>query len=140
MRRFAFLLMMLVLAGGLAACGRKPMVKVDRGYNCVGMADDLKTLRVGDELPRVIQVLGMPEKAFRVSGWFGRSYDVLQYDVGDNPCSKAILHAREKGILPVVFDAKGQYAGAGDDVYESYRRKWFVSTEALVIDPVILNP
>lgn len=140
MRRLVLSLTLLAVAGGLAACGRAPIRQPDRGYNCIGVADDLKTLRVGDELPRVIQVLGMPSKAYRVYSPFGRSYDVLQYDVGESPCAKAVLHARRKGMMPVVFDAKGQYVGAGDDVYMRFRRSTLVRTEALIIDPVVLNP
>lgn len=140
MRRAVFPLMVLAMAVGLSACGGTPIVRPDRGYNCIGIADDLKTLRVGDELPRVIQVMGMPEAASRTSSWFGREYDVLEYKVGENPCVKAVLHADKKGILRVVFDGKGQYVGAGEEVYQGYRRTWFVKTQALIIDPVILNP
>jgi hypothetical protein len=140
MRRVVFSLMVLAATASLVACGRAPIKQPDRGYNCIGIADDLKTLRTGDELPRVVQVLGMPDAASRTSSWFGREYDVLEYKVGENPCVKAVLHADEKGVMRVVFDGKGGYVGAGEHVYQSYRRTWFVSTRALMLDPVIFQP
>ncbi len=138
--RPAVLVLMAVLAFGVTACGRaKPLERPGRGYNCVGFSDDLKTLEIGDELPRVIQVLGMPAKAYRASGMVGRSHDVLEYKVGDSACAKVVLRSK-KGMLPVVFDAKGQYVGYGEDVLFGYGRGMFTRTQALQIDPVVLKP
>lgn len=132
--------LMAVLAFGVTACGRnKPVERPDRGYNCIGFSDDIKTLKVGDELPRVMQVLGTPKRAYRVYSPFGRSYDILEYQVGDSACAKTILRGR-KGFLPVIFDANGQYVGAGEETYSRFRRSSFTRIQALQIDPVIFKP
>lgn len=132
--------LMAVVALGVTACGRsKPLPRAERGYNCIGFADDLKTLKTGDELPRVVQVLGMPNRAYRAYSPFGRNYDVLEYKVGDTACVNALLRGR-KGFLPVVFDAKGQMVGYGEEVYTRFRRATLTRVEALAIDPVVLKP
>lgn len=139
MKRVMLAGLMAVLAFGVVACGRKPMQRPDRGYNCIGFADDVKTLKTGDELPRVIQVLGAPARAYRAYSPFGRNYDVLEYKVGDSPCAKTLLRSR-KGYMPVIFDAKGQYVGAGEEAYTRFRRATTVRVESLQIDPVIFRP
>lgn len=129
-----------VLALGLVAlvgCGRAPQ-PVTHASNCLGLADDLKTLHVGDELPRVVQVLGMPKKAYRAYSPFGRSYDVLEYDVGKSGCARAVLHIDDK--LQVIFDGNGQYVGYGDEAFMRFRRATTLRVEQLVIDPVVLRP
>ncbi len=131
-------LVLLMAAFGVAGCGRKALPVANKGGNCLGMADDLKTLRVGDELPRVIQVIGMPHRSYRAYSPFGRSYDVLEYDIGGTPCARAVLHIDQK--LQVIFDSKGQYVGSGGEEYMKFRRATTVRVEPLVIDPVIMNP
>lgn len=138
MSHFRPAMMLLMVAASLAGCGRGPEPKVRTGGNCLGLADDLKTLRAGDELPRVVQVLGVPDKAYRAYSPFGRAYDVLEYNVGGSACARAVLHIDEK--LQVVFDSKGGYVGSGHEAYMKFRRATTLRVEPLVIDPVILKP
>ena len=138
-RRVALTTLALLVAVSAASCGRKPQPKIDRGYNCIGFADDIKTLRKGDELPRVVQVLGMPSKAYRAFGIFGPVYDVLEYNAGVNPCVKALLHSK-KGNVQVVFDGQGRYVGYGDAAFAGFRKATVISRQALVIDPVVFKP
>ncbi len=139
MKRALVLGLMAVVALGAAGCGKRPMQRVDRGYNCIGFADDIKTLQVGDELPRVVQVLGMPFRAYRAYSPFGRNYDVLEYKVGESACAKTVLRSK-KDMLPVVFDAQGRYIGSGEEAYTRFRRATTTRVEALAIDPVVLKP
>jgi len=132
------LAVMVLAAVGMAGCGSRPIPIPNTGRNCLGTADDLKTLRVGDELPRVVQVLGMPNRSYRAYSPFGRSYDVLEYDVGSSACARAVLHVDEK--MQVVFDSKGQYVGSGGEAFMRFRRATTVRVEPLVLDPVILQP
>lgn len=118
----------------LAACGgRAPQPRVMYDGACVSMADDIKTLKVGDELPRVMQVLGTPAKTYRVRSPFGRTYDVLEYKVGGTPCTKTLLGAPDK--LEVLFDSKGGYVGSGREAAMRLRRAMMVRVEPLVVDP-----
>ena len=121
----------------LAACGgsNPPIIPAS---SCLGLADDLKTLREGDELPRVVQVMGIPKKAYRAFSPFGRSYDVLEYEVPKSACARAVLHINEK--LQIIFDSHGQYVGHGDAAFMRFRRATTVRVEPLVIDPVVLQP
>lgn len=131
-------LILLVLTAGLAACGSSLPPVASYDGKCIGMADDLKTLRTGDELPRVIQVIGWPTRSYRAYSPFGHSYDVLEYDIGGSPCTRAVLHIDKK--LQVIFDNKGGYVGSGDESFMRFRRATTVRVEPLVIDPVILKP
>lgn len=138
MSRGFFLMTLLATAAFVSSCGSKPLPVPKMGVNCIGMADDLKTLRVGDELPRVVQVIGAPNRGYRAYSPFGRSYDVLEYDVGKTPCARAVLHS--DGKLQVIFDNKGRYVGSGGEEFMKFRRATTVRVEPLTIDPVIMNP
>ena len=133
--RYGYLALLGVIA--MAGCGRAAPPITPAG-NCIGLADDLKTLQVGDELPRVVQVLGMPKRSFRAYSPFGRSYDVLEYPVQPSPCMRAVLHVNDK--LQIVFDGHGQYVGYGDEAFMRFRRATTVRVEPLVIDPVVFRP
>lgn len=130
----------LVVFGALAlnACGGNPPPVTSYDGKCIGLADDLKTLHEGDELPRVVQVLGMPTRSYRAFSPFGHAYDVMEYDVGGSPCARAVLHIDKS--LQVVFDTKGRYVGSGGDAFMRFRRATTVRIEPVVIDPVVLRP
>lgn len=134
-----YVLIPAIVAVALVGCsnGNRP-VRAPLGVNCLGMADDLKTLKVGDELPRVMQVLGEPQRMYRAYSPFGNSYDVMEYDTGNTPCVKAVLHAGKK--LQVVFDSKGQFVGAGDNAAFIIKRATTVRVQKLVVDPVVFKP
>ena len=130
----AALLMALVASG----CGRAAIPLKNTNGGCISMADTVKTLRIGDELPRVVQVLGMPSRGSRAYGIFGRNYDVIEYDITPSACFKSLLDS-EKAVR-VVFDAKGGYTGTGDHAVRKARSLITVRTEPLIVDPVVLRP
>lgn len=107
----------LALAGlFVAACGSKPEPVVLTDNQCIGAADTIKTLQQGDPLPRVVQVLGKPDRTYRVYAPFGRKYDVIEYKTGDSSCAKILLNAHNKK-LAILFDEQGGMVGSGADVY-----------------------
>lgn len=122
----------LLAAVAVAGCGSDPKPVSLYDGRCMGMADDLKSLRMGDELPRVIQVLGMPQKSYRV-GFFGPRADVLEYDVGDGPCGRTMLGATESKVY-LHFNGEGRYDGQRNSI-----TAWG-SVTPLSIDPVVLWP
>jgi len=101
----------------------------------MGMADDLKTLKKGDELPRVLQVLGTPKRAYRVDPWFGSAYDVLEYEISEENCARVLLGGQLKA-LRVVFDNKGRYLGPEKQMTFTPAAKG----KPLLIDPVVFKP
>ena len=102
---------LLALALPLAACaGHKPMPGLPESQ-CLAMADNLKTLKKGDPLPRVREVMGVPSREYRTTSTFGGKYDVLEYDTGDTPCTRYLLDSPHKLVL--MFDTKGQFIGHG---------------------------
>lgn len=122
----------------LAGCGRAAIPLKSNNGGCVSLADTVKTLRVGDELPRVVQVMGMPNRGKRVYGWFGYTYDVIEYDITPSACYKTLLDSEK--VIQVVFDNKGKYVGLGDRA-ERQARSWFTRrTEPLIVDPAVLRP
>lgn len=135
MRR-AGLVMLAVLV--VAGCGRAAVPLPPNSGRCISMVDSIKTLRKGDELPRVVQVLGMPARGYRVFSPFGRIHDVLEYDVAPSACFKGMLGA--DNVVHVVFDGKGEYMGAGEVAYKKVRRVSMVRVEPMVLDPVVLLP
>lgn len=121
----------------LAACaGEAPVIMPGAATNCLGWADAASTLRPGDELPRVVQVMGMPKRSFRVSS----GYDVLEYQVGDGTCQQNVLNAKpgENGTATVElwFDGNGQYLGYN----RSKTIHFWNSVKPLPIDPKVLRP
>jgi hypothetical protein len=119
----------------LAGCGSRmsPPEKLGMSNNaCIGMADSLKSLRVGDELPRVVQVLGQPKRVYRVIAPFGRAYDVSEYDVGETPCARLVLNSGKK--LQVVFDDEGRYVGAGKSWYRTMQAATLVRVKGVPVD------
>ena len=128
----------ILVALALAGCTRAPVPLPATHGRCVSMADTVKTLRTGDELPRVVQVLGMPSRGYRAFSPFGRIYDVLEYDVTPSACYKAMLDAVDK--VQVVFDGQGRYVGTGRDAARRMKRVTTVRVEPLILDPVVLLP
>ena len=122
----------------LSGCGRAALPIKSNNGGCVSMADTVKTIRVGDELPRVVQVLGMPNRGYRVSSFFGRMYDVVEYDITPSACYKTMLDSEEK--VHVVFDSKGKYVGVGDRAAKRTRGLLTTRTEPLILDAVVLRP
>lgn len=122
----------------LSGCGRAALPIKSNNGGCVSMADTVKTIRVGDELPRVVQVLGMPNRGSRAFGLTGRMYDVIEYDITPSACYKTMLDSEK--TVHVVFDSKGKYMGVGDAAVKRARSWITVRTEALVLDPVVLRP
>ncbi len=122
----------------LSGCGRAAIPIKSNNGGCVSMADTVKTLRIGDELPRVVQVLGMPNRGSRAFGFTGRMYDVIEYDITPSACYKTLLDSEDK--VKVVFDSKGKYMGIGDSAVKRARSWITVRTEALIVDPVVLRP
>jgi hypothetical protein len=103
-----FFLMVLPLA---ACAGQKAPPPIGEGQ-CFGYADGLKTLRKGDPLPRVKEVMGPPSRQYRTTTTFGGRYDVLEYDTGDTPCSRFVLDAPRKLVL--LFNEQGQLISHGN--------------------------
>lgn len=106
----------LALSVLLAGCGGSappPVVMTDN--QCIGVADAFKTLQQGDPLPRVIQVIGQPDRHYRVYAPFGRKYDVIEYDVGNSSCARILLNSVKK--LAILFDEQGGMVGSGRDMY-----------------------
>lgn len=104
----------LVLAAvlGLSACAsRGPAPKEISDGRCLAIADALKTLRVGDPLPRVKEVMGNPERTYRVTTTFGGKYDVLDYDTGLSSCARFMLDAPKR--LTIMFDEQGRLISYG---------------------------
>jgi len=102
----------LLAALPLAACaGKKEMPPISEGQ-CFGYADGLKTLRKGDPLPRVQEVMGPPSRSYRTTNTFGRDYDVLEYYTGDTPCTRFVLDAPRKLVL--LFDNQGGLISHGN--------------------------
>ncbi|PZP40048.1 MAG: hypothetical protein DI585_02160 [Pseudomonas fluorescens] len=130
-----------VAALGLTACGRAAPPPRPNASSCMGMADNLKTLRTGDELPRVVQVLGMPTKTIRVKRVFGSSLDVMEYQMTPNPCLQAVLQIeKKKSTLYVIFDSKGRYVRTSGMEPYGFWNGLVYSTSSVGIDPVVLNP
>lgn len=126
----------LVCAVVLAGCGSRmsPPEKTGMTNNdCMGMADSLKTLRKGDELPRVVQVLGQPVRVYRVVAPFGKGYDVAEYDVGDTPCARLVLNSSKKR-LQVVFDERGGFLGYGKSWYRTMVAATLVRVNGVPVD------
>ena len=99
------------LVANLGACAsRKPSADIS-DTRCTVMADALKTLRKGDPLPRVKEVLGQPQRTYRVTSTFGGRYDVMEYDTGLSPCARFLLDSPRS--LRVMFDTNGQLASFG---------------------------
>ena len=134
--RYAGIVLVALLA--VSGCGRAAVPLPPNSGRCISMVDSLKTLRQGDELPRVVQVLGMPARGYRVFSPFGRIHDVLEYDVAPSACFKGLLGAEK--VVHVVFDGKGEYMGAGDAAFKKVRRVSMVRVEPMVLDPVVLLP
>ena len=103
----------LVLAAlPLAACAGKKLPPAISEGQCLSYADGLKTLRKGDPLPRVKEVMGTPSRSYRTTTTFGGRYDVLEYDTGDTPCTRYVLDSPHKLVL--MFDAQGQLLKHGN--------------------------
>lgn len=124
----------LVVALAVGACSSrtKPPVYTMSNGECMSIADTLKTLRVGDELPRVAQVMGQPSRSYRVVAPFGRTYDVMEYDVGQTACAKTVLNAPKK--LEIVFDEKGQLSGFGRSYFRRVQAATLVRVQGLPVD------
>lgn len=103
--------MLLAIGLVLSGCASK-VEKVAAPGRCMALADALATLRVGDDLPRVRQVLGVPTKTYRARTSLG-SRDVLEYNVGQGPCAQQLLGGRRNGDVQVVFDRDGRFEGFG---------------------------
>ena len=132
--------LMLAMVVMLAACGRSMPIKMPNpNGGCVGFSDNVHSLREGDELPRVVQVLGYPDKAYRGYSLFGRVYDVLEYKITPSSCYMAMLDSR-KDMVKVVFDKHGEYLGTGDKVLSQAKGFWTIRQEPLVLDPAVLRP
>lgn len=102
-----------LLALGLALSGCAGKVeKVAAPGRCMSFADALATLQIGDELPRVRQVLGVPSRAYRARSSLGLR-DVLEYNVGQGPCAPQLLGGSRNGDVQVVFDRDGRFEGFG---------------------------
>jgi len=96
----------------LTACaGRAPAPAPISESQCLGLADSLKTIRVGDPLPRVKEILGTPGLSYRTTTTFGGKYDVLELYTGDSPCTRYMLDSPHKLVL--LFDTQGRYIGHG---------------------------
>lgn len=125
-----------ILAFAVGGCGSRMSPPEKPGMSntaCMSMADTLKTLREGDELPRVVQVLGQPKRAFRVIAPFGSAYDVVEYEVGDSPCAKFVLNAGKKK-LQVVFDDHGKLVGFGKSWYRKMQAATLVRVKGVPVD------
>lgn len=122
----------------VSGCGRAAMPLKSNNGGCVSMADTVKTLRTGDELPRVVQVLGMPSRGYRVFSPFGKTYDVIEYDITPSACYKTMLGADDK--IQVFFDKHGKYVGTGGDTARKMRSVTTVRIQPLIVDPVVLRP
>jgi outer membrane protein assembly factor BamE (lipoprotein component of BamABCDE complex) len=122
----------------LSGCGRAAIPLKPTNGGCISMADTVKTIRVGDELPRVVQVLGMPNRGYRVFSPFGKMYDVIEYDITPSTCYKVMLDADDK--VQVYFDKQGKYVGTGGETARKMRRVTTVRVEPFVLDPVVLRP
>jgi hypothetical protein len=110
----------LVLAAlPLAACAGKKLPPAISEGQCLGYADGLKTLRKGDPLPRVKEVMGPPSRSYRTTTTFGGRYDVLEYDTGDTPCTRYVLDAPRKLVL--LFNAQGQLTNHGNAPFTPLR-------------------
>lgn len=132
--------MMLAMVLMLAACGRAASIKLPNpNGGCVGFANNIMTLHEGDELPRVVQVLGMPDKAYRGYTVFGPAYDVLEYKMTPSSCYVAMLDSR-KDMVRVVFDKHGEYVGTGDRALNRVRGWFPYGQEPLILDPAVLRP
>lgn len=125
----------LLLVLVLAACGTRMSKPEKPGMTnsaCMGMADSLKTLRQGDELPRVVQVLGQPKRVYRVVAPFGKTYDVAEYDVGNSPCARLVLNSNK--TLQVVFDAEGRFVGSGKGWFRTMQAATAVRVKGVPVD------
>lgn len=112
-----------------AACGSSVKMPVYDG-GCIGWQDDMHTLKAGDELPRVMQVLGAPQRMYRVG-----STDVLEYVVGATPCTRVLLGAKGDR-LRLTFDGQGRFTGRTDG-----STGWFSgSGKPLLVDPDVMVP
>jgi hypothetical protein len=122
-------LMPLLGVAMLAACGGGVTKPVYDG-GCIGWQDDIHTLKPGDELPRVMQVLGPPQRMFRAG-----SRDVLEYTVGESACTRVLLGAKGDRIR-LSFDAQGRYVGQTNTGYG-----WLSgSPKPLLVDPAVMKP
>lgn len=102
-----------VLLAGCGGSAPPPVVMTDN--QCIGVADAFKTLQQGDPLPRVVQVIGTPDRTYRVYAPLGRKYDVIEYDVGQSSCARILLNSTKK--LAILFDEHGGMVGSGRDMY-----------------------
>lgn len=116
----------------LAACASKPEPKMISDNQCLGVADALKTLQPGDPLPRVVQVVGKPDRTYRVRAPFGRSYDVIEYDVGKTSCAAVLLNSVNK--LSILFDEKGGMVGSGRDMFRRLQQATAVHVGSVPVD------
>lgn len=102
---------LLALGLALGGCASK-VEKVAAPGKCMGLADALATIQIGDALPRVRQVLGVPTRTYRARSSLGMR-DVLEYNVGQGPCAPQLLGGRRNGDVQVVFDRDGRFEGFG---------------------------
>ncbi|NBV54783.1 MAG: hypothetical protein EBR79_03625 [Proteobacteria bacterium] len=118
----------------LIACGstKLPVKPAMTDAQCMGFADAMQTLREGDELPRVVQVLGQPSRTYRTFAPFGRQYDVLEYDTSGVPCAKILLRAPKK--IEVTFDAQGKLVGVGRKFFLTLQRATATRIEGVPLD------
>ncbi|MBI1309172.1 MAG: hypothetical protein GC129_04900 [Proteobacteria bacterium] len=124
----------------LAACGGSPEVDPRMTLSdgqCMSIADSLKTLRKGEPLPRVVEVLGEPARTYRVIAPFGTKYDVIEYDVGGTPCARMVLNAPKK--LEIVFDEHGGMLGSGRNFFTRLQRATAVRLEGVPLDTQALG-
>ncbi len=97
---------LLLAAVLLAGCGSAPKNTRFSDAECMGLANTLQTLKLGDPLPRVQEVLGPPSRSYRVVSGLGRRGNILEYKTGNTPCASYLLDSPQKLVLQ--FDDFGR--------------------------------
>lgn len=116
----------------LAGCGSTPTYMSDS--QCLSMANALQTLRMGDELPRVIQVMGKPARTYRVRGssFLGHTFDVLAYETTGTACSRIVLDSPRE--LHLMFDEHGRLVSMGNAKFFSLQKATDVRTNRVDVN------
>lgn len=132
-RLATLILLASVLAlGACSSRSKAPVKPAMTDAQCMGFADAMQTLREGDELPRVVQVLGQPSRTYRAFAPFGKQYDVLEYDTSGVHCAKILLQAPKK--IEVTFDAQGKLVGVGRKTFLRLQRATATRLESVPVD------
>jgi outer membrane protein assembly factor BamE (lipoprotein component of BamABCDE complex) len=110
------------VAGALAGCSSTPTKELMPDGQCVALADSLKTLRPGDELPRVVEVLGKPTETYHLQGsyLFSKPYDVLVYDTTGSACGRILLNSPQ--ALHLLFNSEGRLIAQSGEKFKNISR------------------